>query len=193
MNDNSDPTPVAQTTGQLMGKCETKVPNPAADGTHNVHRLRCRTVATGRLGHRTYIRELPPLGREAADASSLTDEASATPCEALLAALGSCLAIGIHANAVARAIPIRHLDIEIAGELGLAAQWGTGNLTPKPLGFETITVRVHIEADVPREMLEALVEHTAMWSPVANTLHNPVHLDVVVEKRVARRPSEARA
>jgi uncharacterized OsmC-like protein len=100
----------------------------------------------GRLGHRTYIRELPPLPGEVADTSSLTDEGTATPCEALLAALGSCLSIGIHANAVARAIPIRHLEIEIAGEIGVAALSGTGDLTPKPLGFETITVRVRIEA-----------------------------------------------
>jgi uncharacterized OsmC-like protein len=102
----------------------------------------------GRLGHRTYIRELPPLPGEVADTSSLTDEGTATPCEALLAALGSCLSIGIHANAVARAIPIRHLEIEIAGEIGVAALSGTGDLTPKPRGFETITVRVRIEADV---------------------------------------------
>jgi uncharacterized OsmC-like protein len=182
MNETSDPTPAAQTSLQSMGKFETKVPLPGAEGTRNVRKLRCRTVATGRLGHRTYIRELPPLGAEVADTSSLTDEATATPCEALLAALGSCLSIGIHANAVARAIPIRHLEIEIVGEIGVATLWGTGDLTPRPLGFETITVRVRIEADVPREILEALVEHTAMWSPVANTLHNPVHLDVVVEK-----------
>jgi uncharacterized OsmC-like protein len=122
------------------------------------------------------------LDAEVDDTSSLTDEAPATPCEALLAALGSCLAIGIHANAVARAIPIRHLEIEIAGEIGVAALWGTGDLTPKPLGFDTITMRVRIEADVSLEILEALVEHTVMWSPVANTLYNPVHLDVVVEK-----------
>jgi uncharacterized OsmC-like protein len=83
---------------------------------------------------------------------------------------------------VARAIPIRHLEIEIVGEIGVAALRGTGDLTPKPLGFETITVRVRIEADVSREILEALVERTAMWSPVANTLHNPVHVDVFVEK-----------
>jgi hypothetical protein len=43
-------------------------------------------------------------------------------------------------------------------------------------------MRVRIEADVSLEILEALVEHTVMWSPVANTLYNPVHLDVVVEK-----------
>jgi hypothetical protein len=30
--------------------------------------------------------------------------------------------------------------------------------------------------------LETLVERSVMWSPVANTLHNPVHLDVYVEK-----------
>jgi uncharacterized OsmC-like protein len=56
---------------------------------------------------------------------------------------------------------------------------GTGDLTPKPRGFETITVRVRIDADVSYDILEALLEDTAMWSPLANTLHNPVHLDVV--------------
>jgi uncharacterized OsmC-like protein len=164
-----------------MAESETKVPNPEAEGT-NFRKLRCRTVATGRLGHRTYIRELPPLGAEAADTSSLSNEAAPSPCEALLAALGSCLSIGIHANAVARAIPIRHLEIDIEGDIGVDGLWGTGDLTPKPLGFETVTIRVRIEADASNEMLDALVEHTAMWSPVANTLHNPVHLDVVVEK-----------
>jgi uncharacterized OsmC-like protein len=163
-----------------MAEAGTKVPCPVAEGS-NVRKLRCRTVASGRLGHRTYIRELPPLGAEA-DTSSLNDEAAPSPCEALLAALGSCLSIGIHANAVARAIPLRHLEIDIEGDIGVAGLWGTGDLTPKPLGFETITVRVRIEADVSNEILDALVEHTAMWSPVANTLHNPVHLDVVVEK-----------
>jgi uncharacterized OsmC-like protein len=164
-----------------MSDAETNVRNHEGEGS-NFRKLRCRTVATGRLGHRTYIRELPPLGAEPANSSSLTDEAAPSPCEALLAALGSCLSIGIHANAVARAIPIRHLEIDIEGDIGVAGLWGTGDLTPRPLGFETIIVRVRIEADVSNEILEALVEHTAMWSPVANTLHNPVHLDVVVEK-----------
>jgi hypothetical protein len=40
---------------------------------------------------------------------------------------------------------------------------------------------IRLPADVSPEILEALVEHSAMWSPVANTLHNPVQLDVVVE------------
>jgi hypothetical protein len=83
---------------------------------------------------------------------------------------------------VTRAIPIRHLEIEIVGEIGVAALWAAGTLTPKPLGFETITVRVRIEADASHDILESLVEHSVIWSPVANTLHNPVHLDVLLEK-----------
>ena len=58
-----------------MADAETNVPNHEAEGS-NFRKLRCRTVATGRLGHRTYIRELPPLGAEAANTSSLTDETS---------------------------------------------------------------------------------------------------------------------
>ncbi len=37
-----------------------------------------------------------------------------------------------------------------------------------------------LDAEAPREQLEALVRHATLWSPVANTLHNPVHLDVTL-------------
>lgn len=33
-------------------------------------------------------------------------------------------------------------------------------------------------ADAPREALRALVAHAVLWSPVVNTLHGPVHIDV---------------
>ena len=137
----------------------------------------------GRLTGPTSVNFLRWVGKLPTHRRSPT-RARRHPAKALLAALGSCLSIGIHANAVARAIPIRHLEIEIAGEIGVAALSGTGDLTPKPRGFETITVRVRIEADVSYDILEALLEDTDledtdMWSPLANTLHNPVHLDVV--------------
>ena len=73
MDATSDPTPAAQ-------RWETKVPRSEAEGTYNVRKFRCRTVAHG-TAHRTYIRELPPLGGEVADTSPLTDEGTATPCE----------------------------------------------------------------------------------------------------------------
>jgi len=30
------------------------------------------------------------------------------------------------------------------------------------------------------------VRHATLWSPVANTLHNPVHLDVTLEPALVR-------
>ena len=57
--------------------------------------------------------------------------------------------------------------------------WGTSD-GAKPLGFEGITVSVHIESTASVEALNALVKHATLWSPVANTLYNPVHLKVTL-------------
>jgi hypothetical protein len=50
----------------------------------------------------------------------------------------------------------------------------------KGLGFETISISVQIEADAPRDVLKALLDHAVRWSPVANTLYNPIDLDVAL-------------
>lgn len=155
-------------------------PDQASSNSRTVH---CRTVALGRFQQRHHIRDLPPIegGSSEADPSTLlSEDVEPHPSEMLLAALGSCLAISIQANAVARNIPIRHLEIQSKGDVDPSALWGTGDRRTKPLGFESISVSVHIDADVPREALKSLVDYAALWSPVANTLHNPVHLDVTL-------------
>jgi len=147
-----------------------------------VRTLRCRTVAQGRFHQLNYIRDLPPQPVVEDELEGLLAEAYApNASEALLAALGSCLAVGIHANAVAQGVPIRNLELEIEADINTTAVWGAGDLRPKPIGFETTRVSVRLEADVPQDILVALVKHTALWSPVANTLHNPVHLDVTLQ------------
>jgi len=149
--------------------------------------LRCRTVAQGRLSQLNYIRNLPAQPVSEHEPEDLSDETDApNASEALLAAFGSCLAVGIHANAVAQGIPIRALELELAADLNTTAVWGAGDLNPKTIGFEAIRVSVRLEADAPRDILEALVRHAALWSPVANTLHNPVHLDVMLEPALVR-------
>ena len=143
--------------------------------------LRCRTVAEGRFRQLNYIRNLPPQRVVEDESGALLAEASApNASEALLSAFGTCLAVGIHANAVAQNIPIRNLELELEADINTTAGWGAGDLGPKTVGFETVRVLVRLEADAPRQLLEALVEHATLWSPVANTLHNPVHLDVVL-------------
>ena len=156
-----------------------------ADPPHrHLKTLRCRTVAQGKFHQLNYIRHLTPHPvTDAAPESLLAESAAPNASEALLAALGSCLAAGIHATALARHIAVHSLELEVEGDLDTTAGWGTLETNPGPLGFEVITVKVHLVADAPPEVIRALIKHVTLWSPVANTLHNPVHLDVGLSER----------
>lgn len=142
-----------------------------------VRTLKCKTIAEGRFRHLNMIRNLPahvidePPGL-------LGDDTAPNPSEAVLAALGSCLAVGIHANAVARGITVRSLALELEADINITAVWGTGDTSPKPVGFEAIRVKVHLDADAPKAELDALVAHAGTWSPVANTMTKPVALSI---------------
>ena len=141
--------------------------------------LRCRTVAAGHFRQLSYIRDLPPYAIEQRLAPA-GDDAAPAPSEALLAALGSCIAVGIHANALARAVPIKSLSVDLEAEFDPTAAWGVVNTNPQRIGFNTIRITAHIEADAPRAVLEALLAHAVLWSPASNALHNPVHIDAVL-------------
>ena len=141
--------------------------------------LKCKTVAEGKFRHANYIRNLPPYIVDEPP-GLLGDDTAPNPSEASLAALGSCLAVGIHANAVARGITVYKLEIELEGDLNITAVWGTGDLSDKPVGFTDVRAKVTFEADRPREELDALVAHARLWSPVANTFTRPVKLDITL-------------
>jgi uncharacterized OsmC-like protein len=142
-----------------------------------VKTLKCRTVAEGRFRHLNFIRSLPAYVVDEPP-GLLGDDTAPNPSEAVLAALGSCLAVGIHANAVARGITVYKLEIELEGDLNITAVWGTGDLSEKPVGFTDIRAKVHFEGNRPREEVEALVARAKAWSPVANTMTRPVGLEV---------------
>ena len=181
------PTAIGPPTRLPVGKRELDVLIARGNADPSAIRtLRCRTVAQGRFSQLNYIRDLPPQTViEDASPSLSSETAAPNASEALLAAFGSCLSVGIHANAVAQGIPVRSLSLDLSGDLNTTAVWGAGNLAPHTIGFETIQVTVHLDAEAPRESLEALVRHATLWSPVANTMHNPVHLDVTLAPAVA--------
>lgn len=139
----------------------------------------CRTVAAGGFKQLNYVRGLPPLPIEErfgpADGTP-----AATPSETLLAALGSCLSAHIHANAASGSIPVHSLEIEIEADIAASPMWNPPGQDPGPIGFEEIRVAVRMAAAASPEALRALIAHAVLWSPVANTLHGPVHLDVAL-------------
>jgi uncharacterized OsmC-like protein len=141
--------------------------------------LTCKTVAEGRFRHLNFIRALPPYVVDEPP-GLLGDDTAPNPSEASLAALGSCLAVGIHANAVARGITIYKLEIELEGDLNITGVWGAGDLSEKPVGFTDVRAKITLDADRPRAELDALIAHAKVWSPVANTFTRPVKLDVAM-------------
>ena len=97
----------------------------------------------------------------------------------MLATLGACLAVGVHANATARGIKLSRLELQLEGDINVTAVWGTGDLDEaKTLGFSAVRVKIDAEGDAPKEQIDEIIAHSNVWSPVANTLRNNVTLDV---------------
>jgi uncharacterized OsmC-like protein len=141
--------------------------------------LRCRTIATAGFKQMNYVRDLPPLPVEE-QFGPLHGVPVATPSETLLAALGSCLSARIHANAALASIVVHSLELDLEVDVVTSSMWDPPGGTPKAVGFEAIRVEVHMSADTSPAALRALIEHAVLWSPVANTIHDPVHIDVTL-------------
>ena len=147
--------------------------------------VRCRLVANGTSRLQTHLGDLPPIDMHGALGMGESAGGSKTST-LLLATLGSCLAERIRANATIGNIDVTNLTLEIEAELAVSPFWGNAGQDPNPIGFEVIEVRVHMDADAPEAALQALIQHAMIWSPVANTLHAPIHLDVsLVPKAVS--------
>ncbi len=141
--------------------------------------LKAKTVCEGQFRNLTYIRDLAPVVVDEPP-HLLGEDTAPNPSEALLAALGACLAVGVHANATARGIKLTKLELLIEGDINVTAVWGTGDLSEdKPLGFTAIRVKFDIATLDPigKDELDALLQHAKKWSPVANTMMRPVTLD----------------
>lgn len=143
-----------------------------ADPTQ-VRTVRCRTVAEGRFRHLNFIRNLPVHVVDEPPAL-LGDDTAPNPSEAALAALGSCISVGLHANAVNQGIAINSIELELEADINITSVWGVGDTSDKPVGFTGVRVKVHLDADADRATLDKLVQYTLDWSPVTGTFRNPV-------------------
>ena len=124
--------------------------NPGARGTNVVN-----TVCQGQYRTLSYIGDHEPVVVD--EPMHLFGENTApAPGEVALSALGGCLAVGN------------------------PAAWGAGgaDMQPEQMGFQAIRVAVTIEGDASREELDEIVRQANRYSPVANTMRNPVAFDI---------------
>ncbi len=144
-----------------------------------VRTVKCRTIAEGRkFRHLNYIRNLPAHIVDEPP-QLLGDDTAPNPTEALLAALGTCVAVGLQANAVARGWVIKGIAVDLEGDINITSVWGTGDLSPKAVGLTAVRIKVDLDVEGATEAeIDEIVAHTAKWSPVFNTVKNPVAIDI---------------
>jgi uncharacterized OsmC-like protein len=142
------------------------------DGTE----FRAEVRWQGGFRNEIVVRDLPPTYADEPEVLGGTNTA-ANPVEQILGALGSCLAIGYTAGAVARGITIEDLRIDLSGSIDLPVFFG---LKAGHAGYEHIDAKVFLKSDAPQEAIDALHADVFRTSPVGNTLERPAALTVEV-------------
>jgi uncharacterized OsmC-like protein len=102
------------------------------------------------------------------------------PVETILAALGSCLAVGFAYSAAARNINLESLDILSEGDLDLRGFLGVSD-DVRP-GYQSIKVTCKIKSDASKEKISELYEHVKKTSPVRDIIQNLEPLTIILEK-----------
>lgn len=99
-------------------------------------------------------------------------DSAADPVELLLAALTSCVSIGIATQAAKRGVQLQDFEIEIGGDIDLRGYFGLdSDVRPGYTGIEYV-VRVKSEAD--REVIEDILRTAERTSPMLDNIRNGV-------------------
>ncbi|MES2977570.1 MAG: OsmC family protein [Pseudomonadota bacterium] len=149
--------------------------NPTSRGTNKVH-----TVMEGQYRSLSQVGNHNPVVVDEPLHLFGQDTAPA-PGEIVLSGLGGCLAVGITAVATYRQVKLSKLEIFMEGDIGNSAAWGAGGALdkePPQMGFQAIRVKVVVEGDATREELDEIVRHANYYSPVANSMRNPIAFDI---------------
>lgn len=158
----------------LMAFAEKGRNNPGSRGTNKVH-----TIVDGQYRTLSYVGKHAPVVVDEPLHLFGQDTAPA-PGEIALSGLGGCLAVGITAVATWKEVTLSKLEIFLEGDIGNPAAWGAGGAqkAPSEMGFQAIRVKVVIEGDAPREVLDEIVQQANRYSPVANTMRNPIPFEI---------------
>jgi uncharacterized OsmC-like protein len=102
----------------------------------------------------------------------------ATPTEAVLAALASCLTAGVATVATNRGVTLRRVTARLEGDMDLQGILGIDGDVRN--GFEGIRVTFDIDADASKAELEAIVAQSQKRSAVFDIVSNPTTITVQV-------------
>ncbi len=102
------------------------------------------------------------------------------PVEYLLTALAACVTTSLVYHAAAKGIKLNSVESKLEGDIDLQGFLGLSEEIRN--GFQEIRVNFKIDADVPPEKLEELVQLGPTYSPVFDSITNGVPVKVQLEK-----------
>lgn len=154
----------------LMTFAEKGRNNPGSRGT-----MKVRTVMQGMYRSLSYVGNHEAVVVDE-PIQLFGEDTAPAPSEMTLSSLGGCLAVGITAVATWKQVKLTRLEIYLEGGIGNPAAWGAGGaeMQAPQMGFQDIRVKVLIEGDATREELDEIVQHANFYSPVANSMRNPI-------------------
>ena len=148
--------------------------DPSRRGTNKV-----RTVMESKYRSLSYVGDHQPVVVDE-PLHLFGDNTAPAPGEIVLSALGGCLAVGITAVATWKQVKLSKLELFLEGDIGNPAAWGAGGaeMLPPQMGFQAIRVKVNVEGEATREQLDEIVAHANQYSPVANSMRNPIAFSI---------------
>lgn len=156
-----------------LAKSQFRVRNQWLDGAHNRTTVKDFYAAgredTSRTEPFVFNADEPPV--------LLGENRGANPVEYALTALASCLTTSLVYHAAARGIELEEVEAKLEGDIDLRGFLGIADDVRK--GYENIRVTFKVKGDGDAEKLEEL----AKYSPIFDTISNPVNVSVRVEKK----------
>jgi uncharacterized OsmC-like protein len=101
-----------------------------------------------------------------------------TPIEYVLVGLASCLTAGIAAVAQNRGVQLNSVESQLEGKMDIRGILGMDSDVRN--GYDDIKVTFKIDADAPRQEIEAIVAQSQKRSAVYDIITNPVNVTVEV-------------
>ena len=159
----------------LLAFAEKGRNNPASRGTNKVH-----TVVEGQYRTLSYVGNHAPVVVDEPPAPVRSGHPRRRPARSCCRRWAAASPWGITAVATWKQVKLSKLELFLEGDIGNPAAWGAGGAlkAPADMGFQAIRVKVVVEGDATREVLDEIVKHANMYSPVANSMRNPIPFQI---------------
>ena len=158
----------------VLGKFKFRANNKWINGGHN------QTTINNFHGIQQEHDHADPFKLDADEPPLLLGEdIGPNPVEYALTALAACVTTALVYHAAAKGIKLDAVEARLEGDIDLRGFLGISDDVRK--GYENIRIYYKIDADVPDEQLEELVQMGTKYSPVFDTFTNPVQVSAQLD------------